>query len=102
MLKECSRLHTGCSVDLRDEHFGTALLAAAANGHRSCCAALITARADTGMQDEHGVDAIMAASRAGHHGVVKLLLDSGVDSGQRVCTPPRHASISAMGNSCLV
>jgi ankyrin repeat protein len=67
-------------VNARDRWYGrTALMLAAAQGHRDVVELLIEAGSDVSVRDEEGSSALSLAQGAGHDDVATLLAEAGAD-----------------------
>ena len=72
-------LMAGADRDARDEHGQTALMFAAAAGHRHIVECLIRHGADLNHTAKYGLSALMLAVVNGHAEVVRLLVRGGAD-----------------------
>src|SRR5262249_37576528 len=69
----------GVNVNSFDENRQTALMGAAANGHRSVVGVLLENHADPNLRNIRGGTALMMAASKGHLEVIRVLLSSGAD-----------------------
>src|SRR5205085_10263785 len=74
-----SLLATKDNMELRREDGKTALMLAAAHGHKTLVPFLLSAGAVIGEWDRGGETALMLAAANGHESVVNLLLNAGAE-----------------------
>jgi ankyrin repeat protein len=73
----------GADIDAQNKILGTALMYAAANGHRNAVAFLIASGAGVNIENDKGRTALDYALAYRHHIIAKLLLEAGARTGSR-------------------